>query len=125
MLTAACLAAFLLAVPVAWLLARWGAERAARWCRPSPMSARLTNRQFDGWSRRIGWPAVLGYAGIDLIASRGSLAVASVRGARPVPGPGRSQSHSTAGLATKNRGAPFPAAVLLPHGVARQMGGAG
>ena len=27
---------------------------------------------FDGWSRRIGWPAVLGYAGIDLIASRGS-----------------------------------------------------
>ena len=72
MLTAACLAAFLLAVPMAWLLARWGAERAARWCRPSPMSARLTNRQFDGWSRRIGWPAVLGNAGIDLIASRGS-----------------------------------------------------
>ena len=69
MLTPACLAAFLLAVPVAWLLARWGAERAARWCRPSPMSARLTNRQFDGWSRRIGWPAVLGYAGIDLICS--------------------------------------------------------
>jgi len=126
MLTAACLAAFLLAVPVAWLLARWGAERAARWCRPSPMSARLTNRQFDGWSRRIGWPAVLGYAGIDLIASRGfTLAVTSVRGARQGPGPGWSQSLSTAELATKNRGAPFPAAVLLPHGVAREMGGAG
>ena len=89
------------------------------------MSARLTNRQFDGWSRRIGWPAVLGYAGIDLIASRGShwpwRAFVALGQVLVLDG-----LKVTARLGSRPKtGVPFPAAVLLPHGVARQMGGAG
>jgi len=71
MLTATRIAAFLLAALVAWLLARWGVTRGP----VMPAVTDIGNADQAANQRlveHIGWLAVLGYAGIDLIASRGS-----------------------------------------------------